>query len=243
MKVDRWEEYQTFFQLIILRYLVVWFSLVPVIAGLVTQLPDPLPISIMGTAHNIELKLPFHWQLLWLSSLFFVIALGLFKGFCPKFVQKYSSFSEYSSYNNHPRWLAWEAHNLLKVANKKQKEKLFQRLNEKKYLTKFDGSLKNDLCDTPIVLEKQTIIHFKIGKDAYEFGMPITQSDNNQSEKDVFYEIFGRYSESKYSLRLIIKILLIISFLLFLFVLVEHIFNGAKFVFEWIHSYFIKWKL
>lgn len=77
MKLDRWEEYQTFFQLIILRYLVVWFSLVPVIAGLVTQLPNPLPVTISDVTYKIELALPFYWQLLWISSFFFVIALAI----------------------------------------------------------------------------------------------------------------------------------------------------------------------
>ena len=103
MKVDRWEEYQAFFQLIILRYLIVWFSLVPVIAGLVTQLPDPLPVTIMNVTHDIELVLPFHWQLLWLSSLFFVIALAIYKVFCPKFIHKYNNFSDYCKYKHHPK--------------------------------------------------------------------------------------------------------------------------------------------
>ncbi|MGB0835570.1 MAG: hypothetical protein ACPGR2_13745 [Psychrobium sp.] len=234
MKVDRWEAYQTFFQLIILRYLVVWFSLVPVIAGIVSQLPDPLPITINGVEHTIELTLPFHWQLLWLSSLFFVLALGLFKAFCPKFVQKYSNFSEYCSYDNHPRWLAWETHGLLNTANSKQKQKLFERLGSKKYLRKLDIDLERELCEKPDVQEKQTLIQFKMNGDSYQFGMPILLSENDQTEKDVFYEVFGRYSESYYPVRFLIKVLLITSLLLFLWVLGEHICNGAAFVYDWI---------
>lgn len=235
MKVDRWEDYQTFFQLIILRYLIVWFSLVPVIAGFIDQLPNPLPITLMGVEYKIELTLPFHWQLLWLSSLFFVIALGLFKFFCPKFVQKYNNFSEYHSYNNHPRWLTWETHKLLKIATNKQKQKLVERLNSKKYLTLLKVNINKELCDSPVVKEKQTVLQFKVDDKSYEFGMPILSSTcNNESEKDVFYELFGRYSESHYEVRLIIKVLLIISLLLFLWVLIEHIFNGAIFVKDWI---------
>lgn len=235
MKVDRWEDYQTFFQLIILRYLIVWFSLVPVIAGFIDQLPNPLPITLMGVEYKIELTLPFHWQLLWLSSLFFVIALGLFKFFCPKFVQKYNSFSEYRSYNNHPRWLTWETHKLLKIATNKQKQKLVERLNAKKYLTLLKVNINKDLCESPVVKEKQTVLQFKVDDKSYEFGMPILSSTcNNESEKDVFYELFGRYSESHYKVRFIIKVLLIISLLLFLWVLIEHIFNGAIFVKDWI---------
>lgn len=240
MKGYRWEEYQSFFQLIILRYLVLWFSLVPVIAGFVKQLPDPLPINLMGRNYEIGLTLPFHWQLLWVSSLLFVFALGLFKIFCPKFIQKYNNFSEYHSYGNHPRWLVWEAHNLLKLINEEQKEKFLERLKTKNYVKEhvkknsdIDSSQKynKDLCDEPSVEKSQTMIWFKINGKIYEFGMPIIDAENSDVDKDIFYEIFGRYSESYSRIRACIKVLLIVSLLLFLCVLVEHIFHGAYFLF------------
>lgn len=234
MKIERWEDYQTFFQLIILRYLIVWFSLVPVIAALVSQLPDPLPISISGVQYEIELKLPFHWQLLWISSLFFVLALGIYKVRCPKFIHKYNNFSDYCSYKHHPRWLVWEAHGLLKIANKKQKEKLRDRLLKKKYLFEIDLDTDSELCDEPIVEEQQTEITFKLDGKSYKFGMPITENDTaNESEKDIFYEIFGRYSESRWCARLFIKLFLAISLVLFLIVLGQHIFSGGAFVWAW----------
>lgn len=235
MKIERWEEYQTFFQLIILRYLVVWFSLVPVIAGLVSQLPDPLPISISGVQHEIELKLPFHWQLLWISSLFFVLALGIYKVRCPKFIHNYNNFSDYCSYKHHPRWLAWEAHGLLKIADKEQKKKLRDRFLKKKYIFEVEQDTNIELCAEPIVEERQTEITFKVDGTSYRFGMPIIGNDNlDESEKDVFYEIFGRYSESRWVARLLIKIFLGISLVLFLIVLVQHICSGGVFVWSWV---------
>lgn len=233
MKVDRWEEYQTFFQLIILRYLVVWFSLVPVLAGLVSQLPDPLPITLLGVTHEIELTLPFSWQLLWVSSLFFVLALALYKAFCPKFVQKYSDFSSYSQYEHHPRWLSWEAHGLLKIANIKEKIKFRDRLLQKKYIVELGDNIAMDLCDEPSVQEKQTEISFRVDDKSYKLGMPIIDGDCH-SERDVFYEIFGRYSESRWHVRLIIKMFLIVSFILFVVTLVQHIYEGGVFVWSWI---------
>ena len=233
MKVERWEEYQAFFQLIILKYLIVWFSLVPVIASLVTQLPDPLPITILGVTHNIELVLPFHWQLLWISSLFFVIALAIYKVRCPKFIHKYNNFSDYSEYKHHPRWLAWETHSLLKIANKKQKLKLLDRFEKKGYLTELESNIASDLCEEPTVENEQTVIEFKLKNKSYKFGMPINNS-NGESEKDVFYEIFGRYSESRWFARLLIKILLVISLVLFIIVLGQHIYNGGIFAWDWI---------
>lgn len=237
MKVDRWEEYQAFFQLIILRYLIVWFSLVPVIAGLVTQLPDPLPVTIMNVTHDIELVLPFHWQLLWLSSLFFVIALAIYKVFCPKFIHKYNNFSDYCKYKHHPRWLAWEAHSLLKIADNKQKIKLLGRFEKKGYVTHIESNITSELCEEPSVESEQTVIEFKVDNNSYRFGMPIINNDED-SEKDVFYELFGRYSESRWFARLSIKILLVISLVLFVIALMQHIYNGGMYAWSWILELF-----
>lgn len=239
MKIVRWEEYQTFFQLIILRYLVVWFSLVPVVAGIVSQLPDPLPVSFLGVQHEIELKLPFHWQLLWMSSLFFVLALAIYKVLCPKFVHKYNNFSDYCSYKHHPRWLAWEAHALLKIADEEQKKKLRDRFLEKKYISEVEQGVDHELCVEPTVGESQTKITFKVDEKAYEFSMPINKNDTAaDSERDVFYEIFGRYSESRRHARLFIKIFLGISLVFFLIALGQHIFSGSAFVWAWASGIF-----
>ncbi|MGG2296791.1 hypothetical protein ACQUZQ_00455 [Aeromonas veronii] len=234
MEIKRWEEYQKFFQLIVLRYLVVWFSIVPIIAGLVSQLPDPLPVNILGNTYNIELTLPFHWQLLWISSLLFVISLGLYKFFCPSFIHKYNNFSEYSLYKHHPRWLAWEAHRLLRIANKKQKIKLIKRLETKGYIDRIEQNIDCDLIKDPEVKEEQTIIKFKVDNVSYQFGMPINGRNNDETEKDIFYELFGRYSESWVSIRLIIMILLFLSLCSFIIVLLQHIYSGGLFAYNWL---------
>ena len=238
MKINRWEEYQSFFQLVILKYLVIWFTIVPVIAGVVTQFPDSIPIEISSVEYNIQLKMPFYWQVLWLSSLFFVVALGIYKFFCPKFVQKYNNFSEYKSYSNHPRWLAWEAHKLLKIADDKQKSKFVKRFKHKDYLEEITDGCGKSICDEPIVDTKQTYITFMHDNVEYKFGMPILGKENDsESEKDVFYEIFGRYSESRCFSRLMIRILLILSLILFLGVLAQHIYTGFLYFFDWLLNY------
>lgn len=234
----RWEEYQSFFQLIILRYLVVWFSIVPIIASLISQLPNPLPINIMGVPHEIDLTLPFYWQLLWLSSLFFVIALGLYKFYCPKFIHKYNNFSDYCAYKHHPRWLTWEAHRLLLIADKNQRLKFIERLNTKNYLRTIKNDVGTDTIECPIVGEQQTTINFRISDTLYQFGMPIISDTPNDSEKDIFYELFGRYSESRPIVRFLIKALLAVSLALFLAVLCQHIYNGSVFIYKWIFGFF-----
>lgn len=234
MKIDRWEEYQEFFQLIILRYLVAWFTLVPIVAALVGQLPNPLPITLSGVTYTINLALPFHWQILWVSSLFFVIALGIYKVRCPKFIKKYNNYSDYSGYKHHPRWLAWEAHNLLKIASDKEKKILSERLSDKGYLEKLKEELSEELCLKPKVEDKQTTIEFKVDGASYKFGMPIlSTSEDQESEKDIFYELFGRYSASRCIARATIKIFLLFSLILFIIVLGQHIFSGAVLSWKW----------
>lgn len=166
-------------------------------------------------------------------------SLALYKVRCPKFVHKYNNFSDYSSYKHHPRWLAWEAHALLKIADKEQKKKLRDRFLEKKYISEVEQGVDYELCVEPTVGESQTKITFKVDEKTYEFAMPINENDTAaESEKDVFYEIFGRYSESRRNARLFIKIFLGISLVLFLIALVQHIFSGSAFVWAWASGLF-----
>jgi len=240
-KVKRWEDYKSFFQITILKYLVMWFSLVPVAAGLLKQLPEPIPLEISGASFNLHLSLPFYWQILWLSSLFFVIALGIYKLRCPDFIQKYNNYSDYKLYEHHPRWLAWLVHELLKGANGVQRDKLIERLDKKKYLTHLPDQLDFDLSKEPEVEEEQTTIMFRHKQKSYKFGMPILQHEGDDrdltdSVKDVFYEVFGIYSASNSIARYSIKALLFVSFLLFLFVLMQHISTGGSYVWSWIRG-------
>ena len=235
---DRWEEYRYFFQLIIVRYLIIWFSTVPVVAGIVSQFHSPLVVEFANEVHEIELVMPFNWQLLWLSSLFFVFALSVYKIFCPKFIQEYNNFSDYKSLGHHPRWLVWQAHKLFKKIDNRNKEKFFKRLSDKGYLEEVKKKGLSELCKKPIVARKETFMTFKVEGRAYRFGMPTKKVDNeNEPEKDVFYEIFGRYSQSKKSARVIIKASLLLSFVLFLVVLFQHVWNGGVFVLDWVQGF------
>ncbi|TMO07814.1 hypothetical protein CWB60_07140 [Pseudoalteromonas sp. S327] len=237
MEIKRWEVFKSFFQITILKYLVMWFSLVPVVAGIVTQLPDPLPVNIAGTTHDISLTLPFYWQVLWLSSLSFVGALGLYKTFCPDFIHKYNKYADYTSYQHDPRWLVWEAHTLFKFIDQEQRNKLLKRLKTKNYLTISKEKLAgNQEFSTPSVCENQTIMKIKYDGETYDFGMPI-RDHAEDTEKSIFYEFFGRYSASRGGVRKVIQILLIISLILFLFVLLQHIYHGAVFICSWVNSF------
>jgi hypothetical protein len=236
MKVSRWEEYKEFFQINIFRYLVLWFSIVPIIAGFVEQLPSPLPITIGGKTHEIELLLPFNWQLLWISSFFFMLAFIIYIVFCPKFIRKYNSYKDYQALSHDARWIVWEARNLLAKVNNQQKDKLIERLITKKYLLELTDIKEFIKSSKPVVKEKQTILYFEHKDKKYKLGIPILGRDDKieHSEKGVFYELFGRYSESKKIARIAILVFLILSFVFFLLVLLKHMYSGSLFIYPWI---------
>ena len=236
IKADRWEEYKKFFHITIFRYLVLWFSVVPVVAGLVVQLPSPLKFQIDGKAYEIYLSLPFHWQLLWVSSLFFVIALFIYALRCPRFIHKYNTYKDYESFSHDARWMSWEASYLIAEANDQQKDKLIKRLVTKKYLSVLTVDDNFSASSEPQVEEKQTVLYFEHNGKKCKLGMPVLVDDEivQGSEKGVFYELFGRYSESRELERKSIKVLLVLSSVLFLVVFLEHLFYGLSYVYCWV---------
>lgn len=235
MKVETWELYKKFFSLLILRYFIVWFSLVPVIAGIISQLPDPLPVIIGGTTLNIKLKLPFTWQILWISSFFYVCALCLYLWRCPPLIKQYNNYTEYRNYGHSPRWLTWLVADLLNVSDDIQVENFSKRLLIKRFLKIVDED--TETTESPVVDKDHTYHVFSHNDAIYRFEMPLEIEESNQKtdpENEIFYEIFGRYSESRYRTRFIIKTLLVLSLVLFCTVILQHIFAGFIFVFEWI---------
>lgn len=235
--VPRWEKYKGFFQVTVFRYLVLWFSIVPIVVTLLEGFQKPLVLMWNNQKIVLQLTLPFSWQLLWLSSLLFFIALALYHWWCPPFIKKYNQFSEYQSYANDPRWLAWEAKHV--AEDPSLVAKFTQRLTTKKFLKVLPDDVSWDLNDNPTVEEQQTTLRFQSEGKKYALSTPILDQNNQpraDAEKGIFWEIFGRFSESKYSARLTILIFLILSSICFLVVLCQHIVFGIGELCIWIRS-------
>ena len=252
-KVTHWQNFKDFFQITVLKYLVTWFAIVPFFAILFYKIPTQFKIDILHTTkieYVFNFKLPFTWQLLWFSSLFFVIAYFLYLVKCPKFIKKYNSFADYVLLMHSPRWLIWESK---KIFQKNiDIEKFFQRITTKKYVQKISlenfnqvkSSYNNTHAKTnvfskceAIVEEKQTKLYFMHGGEFFTMGLPILKEDNEVDKdqtqivvQELFWEVFGRYSSAFPIIRLIILILLIFSTILFLIVLFQNIISGIRYV-------------
>jgi hypothetical protein len=223
-----WQWYKGFFGIVILRYLVTWFAIVPIIAKLFSG----LDLSIkFGAAQSIkihsDLSLPFSLQILWLSSFFYVLALLLYQIICPSFIKKYSSFGDYKKHIHSPRWIIHEALDI--VNDKIQLPKLFERLSTKKYLIKNTQTFAENKVE---VETDQTVLYFTHRSSGYKLGLPIVKNgkverdETEQAELEIFWEIFGRFSSSKAFWRITIIILLSVSAALFFWTLGEHIVTG-----------------
>lgn len=228
-----WQWYKSLFNVTILRYLVTWFAIVPVLAKLFSSLNPHIKFkNILDISFATNPSLSFTLWVLWLASLFYVIALLIYQFLCPPFIQTYSSFGDYKYYRHSPRWIIWE---VMKVLNDKDEiGKLFTRLETKKYLQKTQKEFSENYVN---VEGQQSVAYFKHDGKSYSLALPILKDnkvdieETDLAEQEIFWEIFGRFSTSKKYWRLAIIILLFISLLLFLYTLVEHILTGLNYFF------------
>ncbi|MDZ4289057.1 MAG: hypothetical protein U0984_13905 [Prosthecobacter sp.] len=71
-----------------------WFVFVPIAARLISQLNQPLSISVFGQVHLIHLSLPFSWYQFFFAAVFFSAANLVFALRCPSINQEYASPQE-----------------------------------------------------------------------------------------------------------------------------------------------------
>jgi len=227
-----WQWYRDLFHITVFRYLVVWFSIVPVFAKILYQLPKSIVFEPRKEQLiEVKLGLPFSWEYLWIASLLFVIAYFLYMAYCPRFIKTYSSFKDYKNLLHSPRWISWISRDIAK--DKYELPKFFERLNKKGYLDQLNQKpeTKNEL-PTVEVEGDQSILYFEFKDNFYKLGMPrlnnnsVDTEASSLAESEIFWEVFGRFSTSKKYVRLIILILLSISGVLFSIVLLQNIYNG-----------------
>lgn len=233
----RWENYRDFFNLTVFRYLVLWFSLVPVLASLLTGLEPPIVIPIGEREITLGFTIPFYWQILWLSSMFFFLALVLYKLRCPAFIKKYHTFTEYEEVGHDPRWIVYEVR-LLKLSGEDLTD-----FTEKLETKKFASISTQSVTAKPVVQEKQTVYRYLSGrKDAFvvEVGAPVLDRSGEvaiDAERGLFWEIFAAFSGSRVRMRALILVLLCLSAICFVVVLIQHVKHGWDYVWSWLQNW------
>lgn len=227
-----WQWYKSFFSITILKYLVTWFAIVPLFVKVIEGINEPIPVqTAKETVIKLNLSLPFYWELLWASSLCFVIALLLYHIFCPPFIKTYNSFGDYKRFRHSPRWIVWES--LVIINDSDEIAKLFKRLDTKKYIKLTQRDFEKNSIE---IEETQTTAYFKFNDIKYSLSLPIMNGksiDSEQTEiaeREIFWEVFGRFSSSNKTVRIIIVLLLIASGILFGIVFIQNILTGIEYI-------------
>jgi hypothetical protein len=210
------------------------------VASLLSGLKTPLAIHVGAQEFTLALALPFSWQLLWVSSMFFFVALVIYHWRCPAFVKKYHNFSEYQEYGHDPRWLAHEVKFL--AADKKDLSDFTATL-----LTKGFAMATTDPIATgknPSVEAEQTVFRYINDKRTIVVATPVKKGEAvvPDAERGLFWEIFASFSGSRPLSRLAILILLGLSAICFVYVLGEHVIQGFRYVSDWLMSSGLFWK-
>jgi len=232
-RLPRWERYKGFFQTATVRYLIVWFTIVPIVATLLAGIPRPLPFERSGHTVSLDLDLPFSWEVLWLSSFFFFIGLVLYHLRCPAFVRRYNQFSDYLACAHDAGWLCQEARAV--VHDKALVGTFSERLLAKKYAHLLPPAAKWNETENPTIEEKQTKLRFRRGNDKLVLAMPVLDAAGHvdpEAERGLFWEIFGLFSGSRPASRAVVLVLLLASLVCFMFVLLQHIAYGLTQTFE-----------
>ncbi len=227
-----WQWYKDLFQITFLRYFAVWFSLVPILYLLIKDIPKEVTIAIGMKSYTLNFELPFSWEILWVSSFCYVLALLTYLIRVPTFIKRYPSYAEYKSHTHSPRWIIWEMKSFVK--ENPNPEKLVTRLKEKGYLTTTPIP-KDKILPYVDVNNDQTILYFKHNNSPCNVGMPRIDTEGNElkevsqiAEREIFWELFARIAESRKCARNFIGTLLPISFSLALIILVNHIWTALS---------------
>jgi len=244
MFLGHWQFFKDFFRIAFLRYLLFWFAVVPIFVKLLSELPEKLKFP--GTDYFLTLSLPFTWWLLWLASLCYFLAFILFHAFCPQFIKRYPSFTEYKLHGHSPRWIIWEFYFAVEGPQRSanwiaalwqkfyysispitQTDKLFQRVITKRYAV---DAGENMPTTNPVVEEKQTTTYFKSGDHVYKISCDPDSTGIQVKESEIFWEVFGHFAKQVPGVRTTISILIAATIGLLLIVLLQHILTVVRLV-------------
>lgn len=219
-----WQELGRFFKVPAIRFFVSWFALIPVIANAMSELPDRVEVALPSGSYSVLVALPFSWQVLWVSSIFYAFAFLLYVLRCPNFIKSNPDFSAFLNKGHSYRWLAWELYYGWQGID--DRAKLADRLISKGYATEVENL--SGRCDSsPRVEQRGTIWHFSHNERAYE--VCLSEEDAKQKVGDIFWEIFGRWAGSRAISRHLVWFSLVASILLFAFVVLQNIWAGFTF--------------
>lgn len=219
-QTSHWQFLNVFFKPAVTRLFITWFALAPAVVKTFQHLPNPLTVTVGAITYKIPLELPFRWEILWFASLSYAIAFVLHLILCPGFIKRYPNYSSYTDRGHSPRWLVWELFRAWNAITESARQKLFDRLVDKHYAA---AELTNLLpFAEPSVSQNGTEWAFK--REDKIYVLRINEGFDSNKQRDLFWEILGRYGASWVKFRYAVWLLLTLSALLVLLVVVQNIY-------------------
>lgn len=201
-----WHNLDGYFKPIVTRFFITWFATAPLVASLTKSYPSIL-------------VLPFDWWILWLASLAYAIAFFIHAWKCPQFIKRYPTYLAYQARGHSPRWVVWEFFGCWSAIHEAGRQKLESRVVEKKYAK--DSTENLAYREKPQVFEKGTIFQFPHNNKSYD--LTIKEDAPSEAVRDLFWEIFGRWTSSFLKTRLLIWGLLALAGILVFWTVVQDI--------------------
>lgn len=237
MNLGHWQFLTGFFRLAFVKLFISWFAIVPVAVALLRSIPEVIVVDSGMQPIAIHTELPFSWIVLRIASLLFSVAAVLFHGFCPSFIKRHESFEQYKRIGHSPRWIAWELYYHLKewgiLKRYKNSESLRRSLVAKALALPSD----ENPCDLPDNLpacvtkgSSETVLYFKHGSRLYRLSAKQSPSQDDQTENDQFWELFGFLADSYPFVRRLIMYLLIASMSLVAIVIAQNIWFALTYI-------------
>ena len=214
---SHWQNLRFFFPLAAVKFFVTWFAISPIVVKVLEKLPPEIAVAINGEVYSVVLQLPFSWMYLWIASFVFTVALVIYYWRCPDFIRTNPSFSDFKSDQHSPRWLCWLLY--YSWTGSAQQQKLAERLIEKGLAVRVYD--QDEKYFAPQVEDKGTVWHFSHNSGVYQVCIPSTLDEVTQRE--YFWEIFGRWSSSQPGVRTLIWILIFVVIIIVGYVVFENI--------------------
>ena len=166
--------------------------IVPILLGI-------LNIEIFNGV-EFPFQLPLTLWLSWASAILYLIALTIYRVYCPKFIQEYRDFGQFSKREHSHRWIVWEFYyNIIKYETWELLRESYDKnisleadINEinEYFNSKIDEKAKIDMLK-PKVEERNIILPFKLENNK-KYLLKISEEDNelNEKEKELFWILY-----------------------------------------------------
>ncbi|MEI8606658.1 hypothetical protein [Pseudoalteromonas sp. B160] len=227
--IPHWSVIRSMADIKLVKISYVWIIIVPILAKSLNKITEVLPITIGQVTIELNLALPFSWQLFFFSALTFTLAQFLYAIFCPDIIKKYKNINEFQDDGKSVIQLGSYLKNLLidrktKVYTKRNFYKEFVTEAELKNTTpesianSYVAHLNNKSVEkiesqTPKAFEKQTDTLYNLSPERF---------------KAIFEFTIKIFDDQKPILRLIILVLYLSGFLLSFCVLLQNVMSVIR---------------